>query len=130
MGFRSGAYATVWTVEQTKETVTRGRISISRKNKETGNYEDEFSGFVSFIGTVAATNAAKLHERDRIKLGDVDVTNRYDKETQKEYTYYKIFSFDPADAPRSGGAPQAGGRSFEPRTVESNDIEDDNDLPF
>jgi len=97
MGFRQGAYATVWEVEALSDVNTKGRISISRKNKQTGEYETDFSGFVNFIGTAAAKKAACLKEKDRIKLGDVDLTTKYDAE--KKITYYnpKIFSFDTQD---------------------------------
>ena len=94
MGFRKDSFATVWSVEPVSDTKTKCRISISRKNKQTGAYEDDFSGFVSFLGTAAAAKALKLKERDRIKLGDVDVSNFYDKEKKQEYTTYKVFSFD------------------------------------
>ena len=97
IGFRSNTYATVWSVETVSNTVTKARISISRKNKNTGEYEQDFSGFVSFVGTAAAAKAAKLKEKDRIKLGDVDVSNRYDKEKQREYTTFKVFSFEKED---------------------------------
>lgn len=94
MGFRTGSYAKVWTVEPKTETWTKCRISISRKNKNTGEYEQDFSGFVDFYGTAAAHKAAGLNEGDRIKLGDVDVSNTYDKESKVTYTNYKCFSFD------------------------------------
>lgn len=94
MGFRTGAYAKVWEVEQKSDTSTKLRMSISRKNKQTGEYEQEFSGYVYAIGTAAAGKAAKLKEGDRIKIGDTDVTTRYDKEKKTTYTNYKIFSFD------------------------------------
>jgi len=98
MGFRPNTYCTVWSVETVSDTQTRARISISRKNKNTGEYEQDFSGFVSFFGTANAAKAAKLKEKDRIKLGDVDVSNRYDKEKGREYTTYKVFSFELEDA--------------------------------
>ena len=94
MGFRKDAYATVWSVESLSNVVTKGRISISRKNRQTGEYEQDFSGFVLFIGTAAAKKATFLKERDRIKLGDVDVSTHYDKEKNVTYTTYKIFSFE------------------------------------
>ena len=97
MGFRKEAFATIWSVESTSDTLTKARISISRKNKQTGEYDTDFSGFVSFVGTAAAKKAACLKEKDRIKLGDVDVTNRYDKEKGITYTNFKIFSFDTQD---------------------------------
>lgn len=87
MGFRKDSYATVWSVEAKTPSVTKVRISISKKNKQTGEYEQDFSGFVNFCGT-AASNALKLREKDRIKLGDVDVTTWYNKEKKIEYTNY------------------------------------------
>lgn len=98
MGFRKDAYATVWSVEAVSDTMTKGRISISRKDRQTGQYETDFSGFVSFIGTAAAKKALGLKERDRIKLGDVDVSNRYDKERNTTFNNFKIFSFEAGDA--------------------------------
>ena len=57
MGFRTGSYATIWSVESATDTRTKARISISRKNKQTGEYDTDFSGFVDFIGTAAARKA-------------------------------------------------------------------------
>jgi len=48
MGFRQGAYATVWEVESITDTMTKARISVSRKNKDTDQYEQDFGGFVIF----------------------------------------------------------------------------------
>ena len=106
MGFRKDAYATVWQIESVSNTLTKGRISIDRKNKETDQYEQEFGGFVSFVGTACAAKAMRLKEKDRIKLGDVDVTLRYDKEKKREYTTFKIFSFDDVTLDRGGSAAQ------------------------
>ena len=97
MGFRNGAYATIWEITPETNTRTKGRISVSRKNKQTEQYEQDFGGFVEFIGTAAAGKALKLRERSRIKLGDVDVQTYYKKETGVTYTNYKIFSFDILD---------------------------------
>ena len=95
MGFRTGSYATIWgVVESISDTKTKARISISRRNKMTGEYNTDFSGFVEFIGTSAANKALTLKERDRIKLGNIDVSNKYDKEKNITYVNYKVFSFD------------------------------------
>lgn len=94
MGFRTGSWAKIWGIEPKSSTWTKGRISISRKNRQTGEYEQDFSGFVDFTGTASAAKAAGLHEGDTIKLGDVDVVRVWDKERQKEYINYKVFTFD------------------------------------
>lgn len=98
MGFRTGAYATVWSVEAFSDTMTKGRISVSRKNKQTGEYETEFSGYVGFLGTVAAKKALSLKERAKIKIGDCDVKTNYDKAKNITYYNFNIFSFDTGTA--------------------------------
>lgn len=80
MGFRTGAYAKVWEVSPMSDTSTKVRMSVSRKNKQSGEYEQDFSGFVLCIGTAAAKKAAQLHEGSRIKIGDCDVTTKYDEQ--------------------------------------------------
>lgn len=121
MGFRSNSFATVWgDVRSVSNTLTRARISVSRKDKQTGEYVQDFGGFVAFVGTACAQKALKLHERDRIKLGDVDVTNRYDKTSGKEYTNFNVYSFETADAP--GESRQS--------NIGVDDGEMDDDLPF
>lgn len=125
MGFRQGSFATIWQVEPVKDTITKAKITTSRKNKNTGEYETDFSGFVTFLGTAAASKAAKLKEKDRIKLGDVDVTRKWDKEKQKEYINFNVFGFEMADTKATSSPPAA--TNTEP--VDSGEIETD-DLPF
>ncbi|MBR3741706.1 MAG: hypothetical protein IKN04_14840 [Clostridia bacterium] len=103
MGFRTGSYATCFSIEPGKGNFTKVRLSISKKNKETGQYEQDFSGYCTFIGNAHAL-ASRLKERDRIKLGDIDVSNTYDKEAKKEYVNYKVFSFDIVSSGTGGTA--------------------------
>ena len=128
MGFRTGAFAKVWEVTPMSDTSTKVRMSISRKNKQSGEYEQDFSGFVLAIGTAAAKKAAGLKEGNRIKLGDVDVTTKYDKERNTTFTNFKIFSFEMADASQN----QQSQTATEPQTnVDSGEIDDsDWRLPF
>ena len=124
MGFRTGAYAKVWEVNPMSDTSTKLRISISRKNKQTGEYEQDFSGFVLCIGSAAARNALKLKEGSRIKLGDCDVTTKYDAQKQITYTNFKLLSFEAEEgnsSPQVNTAPQP--------TVDEGEI-DDSRLPF
>ena len=125
MGFRLGAYGKIWSVEPGKGNYTKCRMSISRKNKETGEYDQEFSGFVMFIGQAHA-KAQRLKEGDRIKLGDVDVTTTYNKEQNREYVNYKCFDFEMADT--FSGSPSSPGHVDANPTEGDNDVEDE--VPF
>jgi len=102
------------------------RLNTSRKNRDTNEYEQDFSGFVSFVGNANA-KAQQLKERDRIRLGDVDVTTRYDKERNREYVNYTCFSFEMADNQNNNRGNVASNE------VDSNPVEgdpDDDTLPF
>ena len=125
MGFRTGAYAKCWSVEPKTDSITRLRISVSKKNKSTGEYEQDFSGFATVFGSAAAKKAAGLKEGDRIKLGDVDVSTTYDKERNKEYINYKIFSFELSDEGQSSQGTRAGARD----EVQGDEFSEDM-LPF
>lgn len=128
MGFRNGAFATIWEVEPVYDTSTKCRISISRKNKETSEYETDFSGFVMFIGTAAAKKAACLKAKDRIKLGNVEVTTKYDKEKNKTYTNFKCFSFE--DANGNNPTETSADANVEKAQSAVDDGEVDDRLPF
>ena len=125
MGFRTGAYAKVWEATPKSDTSTMLRISVSRKNKQTGEYEQDFSGYVLCIGSVAARNASKLKEGAKIKLGDCDVTTKYDAQKKIQYTNFRLFSFETEEnsgsAPKDSTAPQP--------TVDEGEM-DDSRLPF
>jgi hypothetical protein len=122
MGFGVNRYCTVWSVEP-KGNATKIRLSSSRKNKETDQFEQDFSGFCVFIGE-ANKKAAKLKERDRIKILECEVTSRYDSNAKREYVDYKVFNFEMADGAPAKSAPQS-----VPAFVESNDVDGD-DTPF
>ena len=121
MAFRTGAYATVWSVEP-KGNYTDVRISTSRKRKDTGEYEQDFGGFVRMIGE-ANTLAAGLKERDRIRIGDCSATNTYDKAKNVTYYNFQEFSFEPVDSTQGASRP-----SFDPNAGVTEDM--DAELPF
>lgn len=93
MGFRKDAWATCWEVEVKSDTLTQVRLSTSRKDKQKDEYVQDFSGFVAFVGTAAAKKAASLKAKDRIKLGDVEVTTKYNAEKKVTYTNFKCYNF-------------------------------------
>ena len=132
MGFRVGNYMSVWSTEPSKSgNTTRVRLSSSRKNKMTGEYEQDFSGFCTFIGK--AHEAAKsLKAKDRIRILECDVGTTYNKEQQKEYVNYKVFDFEMADsntavntAAKCGGSKQKTAFS-----VDDGEVDDQDGLPF
>lgn len=124
MGFRNGGWATCWSIEPKSDTMTQVRVSTSRKDKMSGEYVQDFSGFVSFIGTSAAKKAANLKPRDRIKLGEIEVTTKYDRSADRTYTNFNCYSFDLAEEKE-----QPAQMSTEPQP----DVEDQasqDELPF
>lgn len=96
MGFRQNGYAKVWRFED-KGNYAIVEISTSKKNKQTDQYETDFnSKFTRFIGQ-AHTDILALQDGVKIKLGDVEVTNSYNKETKVAYTNFLVFSFEVAE---------------------------------
>lgn len=100
MAFRVGAFATVWEVKPATGNYTDVRISTSRKNQQTNEYEQDFAGFVRMIGD-AHSKAGMLKEKSRIRIGDCAVTNSYNKEKNVTYTNFQVFTFEPADGSAS-----------------------------
>lgn len=102
-GFREGAYARVWEIQPVAgKNATDIRISISSKNKETGEYKDDFAGFVRCYSG-AHTKAANLQKKDRIKLLSTSVTKTYNKETNESKYYFSVFDFEPAEPYTNSG---------------------------
>lgn len=127
MGFRTGAYAKVWDVRKTQPWCVDLRISTARKNKKTDSYEDDFSGFVRAVGADNVKAAAALQQGDRIRLGDVDVTSKYDAEKKKSYTNFTLFSFEIANGQRPAAKAPAPAPAL---LQEENSGGSDDDCPF
>ena len=91
--FKEGNYCTVWAVSVDDNKVNV-ELSTSRKNKNTGEYETDFSSkFVRFVGD-ASVAAQKLSRGDRIKLGECGVSTYWNKETGRSYTNFIVFDFE------------------------------------
>lgn len=120
MSFRQNAWAKCWSIEP-GERSTKVRISTSRKNKQTGEYEQDFSGFVTLAAT-AHQDAAQLSVGDTFQIGECEVTSRYDKEKQKNYTNFLIYSIHIDDKERPATKASA--------AVATMDDPDEADLPF
>lgn len=135
MGFHNGAYATVWAVEPVSDIQTRARVSISRKDKNSGSYVNDFSGYINFFGTNVASKAARLREKDRIRLIETDAQTRYVEEKNRTYFNFSVFSFEKVDPIRTERySTQGSVTEGEPSgaTEGENPVESDDDssLPF
>lgn len=112
-----GGFATVWKVED-KGRYAQAQISTSRKNKDTGEYFSDFSGY-AIMGGRAYEKAKKLDTSPRsgarIRVTECSVTNKYDKEKKITYTNIAIFDFDPMDKSQarksSGSTKKSAGKS-------------------
>ena len=131
MAFRTGAYAAVWEVIPSTN-YTDVRISTSRKRKDTGEYETDFQGRVRFIGEahkrIGQMDCTKPDRGPifRIRLGDVSATQTYDKERDKNWVNFQVYSFEEPDQNQPVSTQRAP-QKFDPSI--SDDVEED-ELPF
>lgn len=124
MSFRQNAWAKIWEITPNEKS-TKVRLSTSKKNKQTGDYEQDFSGFATLAGT-AHRDAAKLKVGDRIKIGECEVTNRYDKSKNITYTNYSIYTFEFGED-QNNAAPTA---SSDTAATPVDEPESEEELPF
>ena len=131
MGFRQGAYAKVWKVED-KGNYSVAQISVSKKDKETGEDNVEFQdGFVRLVGNAheAAKNLQITDNGASIQITSCDVTNKYDGEKQKSYINFTIFGFDIPDGNNTSKPAKNTGKSSKAAPATDNGADED-DLPF
>ena len=144
MGFRQDAYARIWSVNDEGRYST-ANISVSRKNKDSGAYEIEFSdGYVRLVGAAheAAKNLglptreefdAKNHKGVSVKIASCDVTNHYDSKSKKLFTNCVIFEFElPESNSSSSGNKANNSNKSKTKTAQKTTAEDyfEDDLPF
>lgn len=131
MGFRQGAYARIWKIED-NGNYSVAQISVSRKNKETGKYDIEFQdGFIRLVGNAHET-AKKIQLTDKgvpIQITSCDVTNKYDGEKKKTYVNFTVFGFDIVDGNSTGETNKSTAKSGKPAPAANADS-DEEDLPF
>lgn len=130
MSYRKGARCTVWSVQPISDTMTKVNLSSDGKNRD-GNYERDFSGFVTFFGTANAKKALSLKELDHIVLGDCEVKMTYGEDKKPKYTNYNVFSFEIAESKsNSGGTGNAVGHATKAEVeIDHNPVEESR-LPF
>lgn len=95
MGFKNGTVATVWKVKDSDgdNRFRDVQISTSKRNKKSGEYESDFSGYVRFVANAVA-GVERLKEKDRIILKNVDVSRRHDKKKGKEFVNFTVFEWE------------------------------------
>lgn len=148
MGFRNGAWATIWEKKMAKVEYYKDgkkesfkkpqiRISISKKNGD-GTYKQTFNGWVDVAGEALeelAGVAIKEGEPLRKQLKSVDVENRCvtnrsdDSNAEATYTWYWtpiIWSFGKADDEEQNKK-----ETVEPKpSAKVVEEDEDDDLPF
>lgn len=128
MGFCNNSYAKIKEVVEKHDNYTVCKITITRKNKLTNEYELQFSALCRFVGN--AHKSVPLADQ-RIKITSCDVTNCYkDKDEKLQFTknpQYVIFGYELQEsiAPPTqlGTNPFELGANFEEHSG-------DDDLPF
>ena len=114
--FAVNNYAKIWNHED-KGRSSLVEMSTSRKDRETGEYRNDFSSkYVRFVGK-AHDKLANLQENGRILITECGVTIEPGNDG-KYYTNFKVFDFENADA----------GRASSPMVASVED--DDDDLPY
>lgn len=117
MGFRTGAYASVFSVKRGNGNYYDVNITTSHKDRGSGNYVRDFGAFVRFAGD-AANVVAKFDGKSskdngnrplaRVRLGDIDTTNTYNAAKGITYTNHVVFTCEEVEGTSVGGGNYAG----------------------
>lgn len=94
--FSAGSYARIWDIKAKHDKYTEVRISTSKKDKSTGEYTQDFGGFVRMVGQ-AHEAMDHLEEKDSFKIVRCGVENHYDKEKKVTYNNFVIFEIETDD---------------------------------
>lgn len=93
MGFKKGAWATVWDTKPSSTGKSTAVRLSTRKKVADGEYKQDFGRYCLFVGD-ANTKASALKEKDRICIGDCEVTNDYIADENREVYTFLIYDFD------------------------------------
>lgn len=134
MGFRTGAYARIWKVED-KGNYSLCNLSISRKKKDSDEFDTEFQdGFVRLVGNAHEfAKGLKIGKSGApVKITSCDVTNRYDAKKGSTYVNFAIFGLEDATYGSITETPavnKSAKKSNRPTDIDMLD-DDDAQLPF
>lgn len=101
--FSVGSYAKIWEIKEIKDKYSEIRISTSKKDKDSGEYSQDFGGKVRLVGQ-AHEQMKYMSEGDKFKILRCGVTNKWDEEKKRMYVNYVIFEVefeDPAESPKA-----------------------------
>jgi len=143
MGFYKDNIGTIWSVED-KGKFSTAQITTGKKNKDTGEFEQDFNGFVTMIGTAhEKAKALQIPEKKGVKIrfSNGDVTTNYVPDKKITYTNYKLFSFHTVEWDNNTGkwvdnddeapAPTAKKSASKPKAKpKAEEDDDEDDLPF
>ncbi len=91
MGIKAnGATVMLFNIDKSREKAVRARIYMSHKDRETDEWIVDLSSYAWFFGD-AADVVRELNEKDKVKIEEFDISNRYDPEEKKEWWSIKIY---------------------------------------
>ena len=110
MGYKNNCFCTAWENKATNKVINKyekyAEVQLSTSKKVDGQYKNDWSDKVRFVGKAfEKIKDIELAEKDKIKLLEVEVTNKYDKERKLTYTNYVCWDFECIDTPKQS-APQ------------------------
>lgn len=125
MGFRTGAYASVFSVKRGNGNYYDVNITTSHKDRSSGNYVRDFGAFVRFVSD-AANVVARFDGKSskdngnrplaRIRLGDIDTTNTYNAAKGITYTNHVVFTCQEVDGSSVGNVSNNGNSYNNPQS--------------
>ena len=94
--FTNNSFAKVWRITPKKDGAKslHVQISTSFKNKQTGQYEVDFNGFVLLIGEAFKKAEKDLQAGDRIKILNCGCKQIWDKAKSQNNTTFLIFDLE------------------------------------
>ena len=106
MGFSAGNYAKIKEVVEKHDNYSVCKITVTKKNKLTNQYELQFSAHCRFVGN--AHKSVPMADQ-RIKITSCDVTNCYtDKDGKLQFSknpQYVVFGYELQES-QGASAPQ------------------------
>ena len=127
MGFGVNCYAKIKEVVEKHDNYSVCKITVTKKNKLTNEYELQFSAHCRFVGN--AHKSVPLKDQ-RIKITSCDVTNCYkDKDGNLQFTknpQYVVFGYELQESQGASANvpynPYDNGVNFEDLSSDSSDL--------